>query len=552
MPQCACWKAASGGESIGMKSTFKTFLERIAAVLLLVAALFALAAIVGFGSLGRQSPWGWAFAVLGIIALVGWFVGRLGSPSTRDKHANQRTMMGVNAVASVLLLLAILVGINYMSARHHRVLDLTKNHINSLSAQTGKVLKEVKEPLQFTYVYAPTESSPQPPTTDQQLLGAYKNASSDIQVKYVNVVNNPLEAQQLQLSNFNGQPLLLIDHAKSKDTSKRQQVTAIDEGNITSALMKVVNPAPKVLYFLGGHGEMSPTESSGKISKAKAALEQQNYTIKSLTLIGKGIKIPEDAAAVVVVAPEQDLSSQEAQLLKKYIDGKGHLLLMFDPPRASTSSWHNWKTLLQSIGVTLQNGIVVDYQNSYTSPEFVVGQVTDIAKHPILRSVGANNAVVLPGALAMQAASPAPPSLAITSLFETSSQSQSVSVNQTANAQPQPGPFVLAAAIDRTQSGTLTDSPDTKVTEGMRTVVVANASFITDNIFDHFANGPFFLGAVNWVVGNDALVSIPPKEPVTNSIDITASSRRFITLFALLVLPVLCLLVGGVVWWKRR
>jgi len=131
-------------------------------------------------------------------------------------------------------------------------------------------------------------------------------------------------------------------------------------------------------------------------------------------------------------------------------------------------------------------------------------------------------------------------------------QSQSVTANQTSATAANVGPFVLAAAIERTQSGTLAKEPDTKVTEGMRAVVVANASFITDNIFDHFANGPFFLGAVNWVVGNDALVSIPPKEAVTNSIDITAPTRRFITLFALLVLPILCLLVGGVVWWKRR
>jgi ABC-type uncharacterized transport system involved in gliding motility auxiliary subunit len=535
-----------------MKSTFKQFLERIAAVLLLVAALFALAAIVAFGSLGKQTPWGWAFVILGLIALAGWFIGRIGSAGKRDKHANQRTMMGVNAVASVLLLLAILVGLNYMSARHHRILDLTKNHINSLAGQTYKVLDQLKDPLELTYVYAPTQTQPQPDSTDQQLLEAYKNASSKISVKFVNVVNDPLQAQQLQLTSFSGQPVLLIAPQNSKDTSKRQQVTAIDEGNITSAMMKITNPTPKVLYFLGGHGEMSPTDPSGKLSQAKAAFEQQNYTLKSLTLIGANTKIPDDASALVDIAPEQDLSPEEEHLLESYINGKGHLVLMFDPPRTGTVTWPNWKKLLQKLGVNLHDGIVLDFQQAYSSPQFVVGQVMDISAHPILRSIGSNNQVVFPGVIPMQTITPAPPSLSVTPLFTSSAQSQSVLPDKRGSAQTEKGPFTLAAAIERTQSGKLAVAPKTQVTEGMRAVVAGNASFITDDIFNRFANGPYFLGAVNWAVGNDALVSIPPKKPVTNTINMTAPARRFVSLFALLVLPILCLLIGGVVWWKRR
>lgn len=535
-----------------MKSTFKTFLERAAGVLLLVAALFALAAIVGFGSLGRQSPLGWAFAVLGLIALAGWLAGRLGTPGPRDKYAGQRTIMGVNAVASVLLLLAILVGVNYVSARHHRILDLTQNHINSLSGETYKVLDQLKEPLQLTYVYVPSQMQPQPSSTDQQLLNAYSNASPKIKITFLNALENPLEVQQLQLPGSTNQPILLIQPTNNKDAGKRQQVMAIDEGNITSAIMKITNPTPKVLYFLSGHGEMSPMDPSGKLGQAGAALEQQNYILKNLTLIGAHPTIPADASALVVVAPEEDLSPQEEHLLETYTNGKNHLVLLLDPPRGSASLWPNWKKLLKTLGVELQDGIVLDKKDRYSSPAYVVGQVTDVTAHPVLRSVGANNMVVLPGVMPMHLVMPAPPSLSATPLFESSDQSQSALPDQSKNSQTQPGPFVLAAAIERTESGKLAAQPKTSVTEGMRAVVVGNASFITNDVFNLFANGPFFLGAVNWAVGNDALVSIPPKEPVTNTINLTASSQNFVALFALLVLPVLSLLIGSVVWWKRR
>jgi hypothetical protein len=371
-------------------------------------------------------------------------------------------------------------------------------------------------------------------------------------VDYLNVLNNPLQAQQLQLSSFNGQPILLITPEKNTDASKRQQVTAIDEGNITSALMKITNPTPKVLYFLGGHGELSPLDPASKLNQAKAALEQQNYTLKNLTFIGANTKVPADAAALLDIAPERDLSPQEEHLLESYTNGKGHLVLMFDPPRGSTAAWPNWKKLLKTLGVTLHNGIVLDFQQAYSSPQFVVGEVNDISAHPILRSIGSNNQVVLPGVIPMQTISPAPPSLSVTPLFTSSARSQSVLPDKGGAAQTERGPFTLASAIERTQSGKLAASPKTSVSEGMRTVVVGNASFATDEIFNRFANGPFFLGAVNWAVGNDALVSIPPKEPVTNTINMTEPTRHFVVLFALLVLPVLCLLIGGAVWWKRK
>src|SRR5690606_17555739 len=140
-------------------------------------------------------------------------------------------------------------------------------------------------------------------------------------------------------SSFSGQPVLLINPEGSEDNSNRQQVTAIDEGNITSAMMKITDPTPKVLYFLGGHGEMSPLDPAGKLNEVITALEQQNYTLQMLSLVGKDAKIPDDAAALVVVAPEQDLSPQEADLLEDYINGKGHLVVMLDPPGGSTSKW---------------------------------------------------------------------------------------------------------------------------------------------------------------------------------------------------------------------
>jgi ABC-type uncharacterized transport system involved in gliding motility auxiliary subunit len=83
-------------------------------------------------------------------------------------------------------------------------------------------------------------------------------------------------------------------------------------------------------------------------------------------------------------------------------------------------------------------------------------------------------------------------------------------------------------------------------------VVVGNASFAFDGYFRVYGNNSFFLSAVNWVVGNDALVAIPPKAPVTNSIAMTLSLQRFAVIISLFTVPLVLLLVGTAVWMRRR
>ena len=54
---------------------------------------------------------------------------------------------GAIATAGVLVALAIVVIVNYLSARQNKRWDLTANQVYSLSDQTIKILRELKEPV---------------------------------------------------------------------------------------------------------------------------------------------------------------------------------------------------------------------------------------------------------------------------------------------------------------------------------------------------------------------------------------------------------------------
>jgi ABC-2 type transport system permease protein len=527
-------------------------LAPFAGVFLLIASLFGLAAIVAFGALGAGSEAGWSFVIGAVLCWIGWFLakrqagksGRIAS----DKYSRQRALLAVNSFASVLLVLVLVVGANYVASRRHRVFDLTRNRINSLSDQTRKTLGEIKTPLDFIYVWAPTEQMPQPDPAVQSVLDAYKSASEKINIEYFNAYQDPFRFRQLRLNTFSGQPLLIIEPRRAKGSelstvaASRQEVAVADESNITSAILKITDPKPRALYFLTGHGESLPAATnagvgaSTRVAAASAALRAQNYTLQNLLLLGAKSSIPDDVQAVIVLAPQVDITAGEAMKFKKYVAGKGRLVLLFD---ATGTAFPHWQSVLSALNLEVSDGVVSEFDRRYflQRPNFVIAPL-QTARHPLLRGVNAD--MVFPNALPLKMVSPtkAPGAAQIAPLLITSGKSQVAFFRNQQLVQGPRGPFVIAAAVAKAG--------------GLRAVVAGNAAFCSDDWFNQLGNASFFLSSINWVAGNDVLVSIPPKAPVTNSITMNAATQRFALLFALLVMPVLALFVGTVTWWKRR
>ena len=541
-------------ENSQTKSELKSVspLAQNAGAFLVVAILATVGGLLAYGStMKAANPWVIGCLLVGFGALICWFIGRSQQKSLpRDQFAKQRTLIGTNALISTTLLFVLLVGVNYVAARRHKTFDLTNNKVNTLADQTLKALATLKTPLNLTYVYVPDSQRPTPYEQDKNLLDKYKLASDNIRVKYVNAVFEPAALRELNLVGFTGRPTILVEpESKKQDkksddkTASRQQVDSIDEANLTSALLKLGKNQSRVLYYLTGHGELGFDAANARFSYnlARAKLAGQNYTIKPLSLNGKGAKIPVDASVLVVLGPKSDLSAGEENILQKYLGGKGHLLLALTSTESVLSRWNNIARLL---GAKVLNGYVNDpEQFAGQSMQMVYGQIGDASKHPVLGGVGENSNVVFPGAVPLKPLA-APPGATATILLESSPSSQSLPTKNGGTSEA--GPFALAIASERAGSSP-TDS-------AMRALVVCNANFGSDVTFTPAmsANGDFLLSSINWLAGNELLVSIPPKPPVTNTIDMTPGVRRFANIFSMFTMPIILLFIGGVVWWKRK
>jgi len=88
-------------------------------------------------------------------------------------------------------------------------------------------------------------------------------------------------------------------------------------------------------------------------------------------------------------------------------------------------------------------------------------------------------------------------------------------------------------------------------------MVVGDSDFITDGFISQLGglgrqNLYFASMTVNWLVKNEKLVSIPPKEEAEKPYNVTDAQRRFTWALTAGIVPMLIIIAGAFVWWRRR
>jgi ABC-type uncharacterized transport system involved in gliding motility auxiliary subunit len=128
----------------------------------------------------------------------------------------------------------------------------------------------------------------------------------------------------------------------------------VQEEDVTNTLTKIVKGEKKTIYFTDGHGEkkIDDTERTG-YSIARADLDKENYTVKAVNLVTEN-KVPDDATVLVIAGPTAEFFPNEIEMIEKYLDAGGSVLVMLDPQQASM------KDLMTKWGIDVGNNIVVD------------------------------------------------------------------------------------------------------------------------------------------------------------------------------------------------
>ncbi len=247
--------------------------------------------------------------------------------------------------------------------------------------------------------------------------------------------------------------------------------------------------------------------------------------------------------------PTSDYAQPEVDAIKKYVEGGGRALFLIDPPLKvrgmEIADNKPLDELLAGWGITPQNNLVLD--------DNPIGQLAGLGPQVPLVMTYENQPIVAP-MKGTATAFPLTQSLdtknadktTVDKLFSSSDGSVAATNLSSAEVKPDPnkkGPFTLAAA------GTYNTGQQNK--QG-RFVVVGDSTWVTNGFLRFNGNRDLVLNMMNWLSSDEDLISIRPKEEENRTLTVNRSQMSMIILVSQVVLP-LIVIVGGIsVWWRRR
>ena len=223
--------------------------------------------------------------------------------------ARRPARYGALALISVVVVLGLLIGLNYLAEKYNKRWDLTASREFTLSDQTRRVIASLKEPLHLLVFGLAEDMQP-----FRDRLAEYSYLSNKVKVEYIDLNKDPALARQYQIQS---RGTIVVEYQK-----RVERVTSTsNEQEITNAIIKAVQGLQRKLYFVTGHGEKDPGSSDERTgyNSANAALQRDNYTVETLALAQQA-EVPADAAAVVVAGPTRDYLAPEIESLQALLE----------------------------------------------------------------------------------------------------------------------------------------------------------------------------------------------------------------------------------------
>lgn len=478
-----------------------------------------------------------------------------------------RRFRTANLLAQAVLVLALLGGLNYLAIHHGWRHDLTQNRRHSLSPETLSYLRDLRAPVKIVVTLTDTGD-------DEQVNQAYRdvsallreyteatvgNRTNRVTVEYLDVYRQRREAEAYNITQPNiilvtsgGKPRV-IGLNELYEMEGREKTGFKGEQAFTAAILDVTSPEKKKLYFLTGHGEMQlvDVDPARGLSALHDELLIRNFALDELDLT-KVQGVPDDAALVIVAAPQGRLDPREEELLRQYLTNRaGRVIVMLSPGYA-----HGLDNLFYDWGVLADDTFIFDRSRLGQNDSGDLILMPALTEQPVVKFLAENRIALRFGAtrsLRVDPGRPLDPSLEVTPLAGTSPDAWA----ERNYRQPSPafnegvdlkGPLPVALASERSAArGNLPFS-----VRGGRLVAFGGADWAANGRLASGGNLSLMLGAINWLVDRDTLVTIAPRPIENYQLTLSQGSLARLRYSLLFILPGIAAVLGLIVHWTRR
>jgi ABC-type uncharacterized transport system involved in gliding motility auxiliary subunit len=428
----------------------------------------------------------------------------------------------------VVLLLVLVTLLAYLSRQYRAEVDLTRVHRNTLSAATLDVLKRLDGPITVTaYAMAQDARGEHLHRRIEEFVRPYQRAKPDVVLTLVDPREQPKAAAEAGVR----APVELVVEYKRRTA----HLTEFNEQSFANTLMRLARGAERLVLWLDGHGERKLDGAANHdLGEFGRQLQTKGFRLGSLSLV-LAQEVPANAALIVIASPQVDLVPAEVQKLRRYLAGGGNLLWLIDP-----EPLHGLAPIAEMLGLVLTPGMVTDPEAARLNAPPTLALAAVYGRHAI--TDGFNLVTVFPQARQINTIES--DEWRIRPLVEVAPRGCVKTGKPEGRCDPNrdiPGPIVIATALERAVGD-----------RQQRVVVVGNGNFLSNSFIGNGGNRDLGVNLVNWLSGDDNLITLQPRSAGDGSINIDQTILYVIAFSFLLVVPLAFMITGVVIWWRRR
>lgn len=429
-----------------------------------------------------------------------------------------------------------------------KTVDVTSQKIYSLTDTTKDFLKDLQEDVTI-YVLAGEDSRD---VTLATTLERFQDASQHIAVEYVDPAVNPRFYMQYTDTAVSSHSLIVVSEKRNKIvdyssvyeteydyTNYTSNTTGYDgEGQITSAIAYVTSDSMPRVYILEGHGEAALS------STFTDAVKKENMEYESINLMNYDA-VPEDAQCLVIDAPTSDFSEDDLQKILTYMENGGNALVI--------STWTgqelpNFHKLLEAYGLSVTDGLVIEQDKNcyYQNQTFLLPKVQ---RDDMTSSVYGSYYIFVPYAQGIRVPEEEGDTLTYTTLLSTSDSAfargnlENVDTYEMTDTD-EAGPFALGVKAEKQEND-----------ETKSTLVLYSSAYLFEDSANQMVSGAnlmLFSTTIGNLTENEVSVSVPVKSYEVSTLLVPQSRIVLLALVTTIILPVGLLIVGFVIWFRRR
>ena len=486
----------------------------------------------------------------------------------------RRWSAGFNSFIGVVALLAILVMVNYLAATRlqwrYDWVSAQRPQLSPLTVATlGGLTNEVKaivlfDPSSDLYRHVKgllREYSLQSPRISVQLVDYVRDATlaTAIKTRYGLGANTG----DLVIFDAGGRQFRTVDDSemstydadvKGMMAGKNQEIRRVafrGEALFTAALAGLSEASGTRAYFLRGHGENDPSSDDERngYSRWVRLLAEKNVESRVFTNLLAGV--PEGCSLLVVAGAVQPLLTSEAAAISKYLDRGGRVLVTLSLETLRRQG--PLEGLLEEWGVFLPSQLANDEKASVRGFDIVA---SSYGSHPVtspLTRAGAKVHFQAPRVVVPIPANRLPADAPkTTALVLTGPEGRTLSdfdgrEFSYVEGKDRRGEIPLAVASEKGGVSGLSAGRGTA-----RLIVVGDSALWANGPLQSLGNRDFAALCVNWLLDRQQSMAIGPRSISEYRLNLTAPQVRLLNGVLLGALPGGVLILGFMVWARRR